>query len=124
MFVCVYIFTSLPNLYFILPKLLNQRYKFKKRIFDLKRSTCRVSKTHEDTNTCPPNIFYNLCKTLTLERNLAKQAFFIFLVQFDNVLSNLLCFIAILVHNSAQNYIRQNSVSAKQFTFRRSEYLK
>ena len=53
MFVCVYIFTSLPNLYFILPKLLNQRYKFKKRIFDLKRSTCRVSKMHEHTNACP-----------------------------------------------------------------------
>ena len=46
--------------------------------------------------------------------------FFICLVQFDKVLSNFLCFIAILVNNSAQNYIKQNSVRTKQSTFRRS----
>ena len=33
---------------------------------------------------------------------------------------NLLCFKVIKVFNSAQNYLRQNSVCAKQFTFRRS----
>ena len=30
------------------------------------------------------------------------------------------CFMAILVHNSAQNYIKQNSDRAKEFTFRMS----
>ena len=47
-------------------------------------------------------------------------AFFISLEIFYKVLSNLLCFIAILVYNSAQHYFRQSCVCIKQFTFRRS----
>ena len=89
-------------------------------MFNLNNS--RVSKTHGHMDACPHKIFYNLRKTLTLERKTGKTGtFFIFLVQFDKGLSNLQCFIALLVHNSAQNYIRQNSLRAKQFSFRRSD---
>ena len=77
---------------------------------------------HTDTRKHVRAKFSKICAKLWLWN--AKigitGTFFIFLVQFDKVLSNLLGFIAILVHNSAQNYIRRNSVRAKQFTFRRS----
>ena len=48
-------------------------------------------------------------------KNWPNRHFFIFVVQFDKVLTNLLCFIGVSVHTSAQNYIRQNSVHAEQF---------
>ena len=54
-------------------------------------------------------------------QNLPNSRFFIFLAQFDKVCSNLIWFIAISHHNSAQNFIKLNSDRAKEFTFGRSE---
>ena len=58
---------------------------------------------------------------MTLERKADKTGtYVIFLVQFDKVLSNPICFIPNVVHKTAQNLIMQSSVRTKQFTLRRS----
>ena len=80
----------------------------------------RVSKTHKYKDACLHK-FSIICRNFDFGvQNWQNRHFFLFLVQFDKVLMNLLCFKAIKVFNSGQNYLRQNSVCAKQFTFGRS----
>ena len=56
-----------------------------------------------------------------MNAELGKQAlFYIILAQLDKAFSNLFGFKAISAHNSAQNFIKLNSDSAKEFTFRTS----
>ena len=47
-------------------------------------------------------------------QNLQIRHFFIILAQFDKAISNLIFFIAISAHNSAQNFIKLNSDDAKK----------
>ena len=63
-----------------------------------------------------------LNKILILERETGKTGpFSYFWYNLTKLKKIFLVFMAILVHNSAQNYIKQNSDRAKEFTFRMSE---
>ena len=80
----------------------------------------RPSKMHGHMDACQRNFFKNLRYILSWEHKTGQTGtFYIFFIEFDYFFYfNFV--MAILVHNFAQNYIKQNSDHTKEFTSRRS----
>ena len=77
-----------------------------------------ASKTHKNT---PEQNFLEYAQNLNFwTQNLKIRRFFIFWQNLTKFIQIICDFIAILDHNSAENFIKLNSTRAKLFTFRRS----